>query len=100
MTSIGSFAAKSWTKSHVPREITGSRYFRVRARTVGSSAAIRRGVNAFETRRRSFCCRGGSIAMIIGGRAPEPRSSDTPSADENVSHSWIAFQTSWKRDSA
>jgi len=71
-----------------------------RLRELAGSLDRGRGVNAFDTSFRSFACRGGSIMMIIGGRAVLPCSSETPADDEYVSQSCIAACTSANRESA
>ena len=72
------------------------------ARTAGSMADTRRGVRSFVTRRRKAVCAGGSRNTIgIATSSPVTASSSyatvRPLADENVSGSPAAPQTSSKR---
>ena len=72
-------------------------------RTLGSRAAIRRGVNARLTSERSWVCRGGSIMIRVGMRlimSLVGTATEIPSAEEYVSTSWSAAMTSSYRESA
>ena len=97
ITSMGSFAVNSRTKSASPAPTSASRYRHAISRMRGSSSAMRRGVKTFETRFRIRVCRGGSMKMIMGTSYGSPfiSSSTVPHAELKVSWSTRASRQSW-----
>jgi hypothetical protein len=91
MSSSGSGAATSQTKSHPPRSHTASRIEVQSRSTVASCWATRRGVNPRLTRERRRWCSGLSIEIIIGRAYPWGRGARRL---ENVAASFSMASTS------